>query len=212
MSDRSDGDLSVAAATDERRNEVAPGPWTWLHQVHSDRVVTVTAPGEGAGEVADAAVTAVEGASLAIQVADCVPIALVSATGVAGAAHAGWRGLAQGVVESTFRAMTQLDRTVDPATTTAIVGPSICASCYEFGEPELSRLATRFGAGVRDQTATGTAALNLHRAMEFELDRLGIATTVWADDCTSCHAERFWSWRARQETGRQAMIVQVGSR
>lgn len=209
MSDRADGDLSVAEATDERRHEVAPGPWTWLRQVHSDRVVTVTTPGEGAGEVADSAVTATAGATLAIQVADCVPIALVTPMGVVGAAHAGWRGLAQGIVESTLRAMAQLDADVDAGSATAVVGPSICASCYEFGEPELTTLTTRFGDGARDVTAQGTPALNLHRAMEFELDRLGIGTTVWADDCTSCHPDRFWSWRARQESGRQAMIVQI---
>jgi len=212
MSDRSDGDMSTAAATDELRQAVAPGAWTWLRQVHSDRVVAVTVPGECAGDVADAAVGAAVGTTLAIQVADCVPIALVSPTGVVGAAHAGWRGLSLGVVESTLRAMAQLDPAVDAATTTAIVGPSICASCYEFGEPELTQLTQRFGAGARDQTVSGTASLNLHRAMEFELDRLGIGSTVWADDCTACNADRFWSWRARKESGRQAMIVTVGSR
>lgn len=211
MTDRADGDLSVAAATDERREGVAPGPWTWLRQVHGDRVVMVQSPGEHAGAVADAAVTGVADATLAIQVADCVPIALVT-EGVVGAAHAGWRGLAGGIVESTWRAMQQFHPEANAARTTAVVGPSICASCYEFGEPELTQLADRFGTAVRDQTAAGKPALNLHEAMAAELGRLGIGRTVWADDCTSCNPDRYWSWRARKESGRQAMVVGIEAR
>lgn len=211
MTDRADGDLSVAAATDERRHDVAPGAWTWLRQVHSDRVVIVQSPGEHAGAVADAAVTGAVDATLAIQVADCVPIALVT-EGVVGAAHAGWRGLAGGIVESTWRAMQQVDPEANAASTTAVVGPSICASCYEFGEPELTQLADRFGPAVRDQTAAGKPALNLHEAMAAELGRLGIGRTVWADDCTSCNPGRYWSWRARKESGRQAMVVGIEAR
>jgi len=211
MTDRADGDLSVTAATDERRQAIAAGRWTWLHQVHSDRVVTVDGPGDHAGAVADASVTSSAGARLAIQVADCVPIALVGGC-VVGAAHAGWRGLASGVVESTWRAMAQLDRNPDASSVTAIVGPSICASCYEFGEPELSQLCDQFGPEARGVTDDGRPSLNLHRAMAAELGRLGIGATVWANDCTSCHPDRFWSWRARKESGRQAMVVQIGDR
>lgn len=211
ISDRTDGDLSVAASTDERRQQIAFGPWTWLRQVHGDRVVTVGEPGDHAGTAADASVASVDGATLAIQVADCMPVALV-APGVVGVAHAGWRGLANGIVESTLRAMRQLDASCEAAATTAVVGPSICAACYEFGEPELSQLVDRFSPEVRDTTSEGRPALNLHQAMTAELRRLGVGATVWGDDCTACHPDRFWSWRARQESGRQAMIVQIGHR
>jgi len=206
MSDRSDGDLSSVqdrAVVDSVRMLLAPTPWTWLRQVHGDAVVTVNVAGEGAGAEADAAVTGVPGAVLAVQVADCVPVALLSDQGVIGVAHAGWKGLAGGVLQATRDAMSELGA----LSFRAIVGPGICVRCYEFGEPELTALAHQFGPEVRGQTAEGTAAMDMAAGVAAALRDMRIDDVEWHNDCTSCHPERFWSWRARAESSRQAMIV-----
>jgi len=208
MSHREDGNLSSvqkAAEVDPVRSALAPGPWTWLRQVHGHAVVTVNSPGDGAGTEADAAVTAVVGAVLAVQVADCVPVAFLSDEGVIGVAHAGWKGLAGGVLRATHKAMQDLGA----RHFRAVVGPSICAACYEFGESELEALADQFGPEVRGETAQGTPAMDMEAGVRSALGQLGVQDVAWHNDCTSCHPERFWSWRARSESGRQAMIVMM---
>src|SRR5256885_1260185 len=112
FTDRAAGDLghageyvhAVRPEVEARRRAVVDLPWTWLRQVHGDRVVVVTEPGGGAGQRADAAVSARPGCALAILTADCAPVALV-ADGVVGVAHAGWRGLVDGVLERTVEAV-----------------------------------------------------------------------------------------------------------
>lgn len=202
MTDRSDGDVATAALT----QGASTPTWSWLRQVHGDRVVTVEAAGDQVGASGDALVTQQTDATLTIRVADCVPVAFVAANGAVGAAHAGWRGLFQGVLESTHRAL----RLLQPrGPVTAVVGPSICASCYEFGEPELTQLAERFGADIRATTAEGTPAADLKVAVGAELERLAVEPVYWSDVCTSCDAGRHWSYRARGEMQRQAMLVTI---
>jgi hypothetical protein len=99
-----DGDLAVdvpAAELDRRRTDVMPGPWTWLRQVHGADVVQVEEPGQHAGAHADASVTTMPGAVLAVQTADCAGVLLLG-TGpdsvAVAAAHSGWRGLVDGVL------------------------------------------------------------------------------------------------------------------
>ncbi|MCS5677134.1 MAG: laccase domain-containing protein, partial [Acidimicrobiales bacterium] len=99
MSEAADGDLAVGGPEDlltSRRKEVVAGPWAWVHQVHGTTVIDVSEPGRGSGSSADALVTTTTVAPLAIQVADCVPVALIAPAGVVAIAHAGWRGLAAG--------------------------------------------------------------------------------------------------------------------
>ena len=70
---------------------LADAPWTWLRQVHGQRVVIVDHPGDRRSEEADAAVTACASAALVVRTADCAPVALASPEGVVGVVHAGWR-------------------------------------------------------------------------------------------------------------------------
>lgn len=205
---RADGDLAIAGPADDlgrRRLAVATGSWTWLRQVHGSRVVVVDEPGGGAGEEADAAVTDRPGAVLAVHTADCVPVLLHDrAAGVVGAAHAGWRGLLSGVVGSTVEAMADLGA----SSITVEVGPHIRARCYEFGAGELDLVAVRFGPAVRAQTAWGTPGLDLLAAVRAALDESGaVAEVVVHPGCTACEPDRFWSHRARSDTGRQAGTV-----
>ena len=202
-----DGDLRVsqpAGQVTATRRGILDLPWTWLHQVHGATVVTVAQPGQHAGADADAAVTAVPGAALAIHTADCVPVALVAEAGVVGAVHAGWRGLAAGVVEAT------VDRMRDHGATDvqAVVGPCIHPECYEFGPAELDQVAATYGPEVRATTTAGTPALDMPTAVTVALHRAGVAQVDVVPHCTACD-QRFFSHRARGDTGRQALLVWI---
>lgn len=205
-----DGNLSILqsdqAALAARRRAVVDLPWTWLRQVHGAGVVVATAPGDGAGREGDAAVTAVPGAVVAVQVADCAPVALLSPEGVVGAAHAGWRGIEAGVLPAAVKAMRELGA----SEVRAVVGPCIHAGCYEFGARELDRLADRFGPAVRGTTAAGTPGLDVPAAVRASLAEAGVGADL-VDDvgvCTGCDT-RYFSHRARGESGRQALAVWV---
>lgn len=217
MTERVDGDLSISTVDPDelepRREGLTAGPWSWLRQIHSDRVVDVRFPGEHRGTFADAAFTRCDDAVLVAHAADCVPVALISADdasedAMVGAAHAGWRGLEAGVLESLARAM----RSAGAGAIKAIVGPHICERCYEFGTADLDRLARRFGSAIVGETATGAPALDLAAAVQAECERIDVAACVVSGRCTACEPERFWSHRARAETGRQAMTVVIRRR
>ena len=205
-----DGDLAIDLDPDvleARRRRIAPHPWTWLRQVHGADVVVVTEPGEHAGAEADAAVTTVPGAVLAVQTADCVPLWMVGdADGerpTVGVVHAGWRGLAAGVIERTADAMAA----IGAAPATVRCGPHIRARCYEFGADDLDHVAAACGAEVRGTTAWGTPALDLTAGVRAACDRLGLPLD---DDgtCTACSPVHH-SHRARGEAGRQAVVAWI---
>jgi YfiH family protein len=205
FTDTRDGDLAISAPQpdlDERRARVAPLPWTWLRQVHGRAVVTVTAPGEHSGTKADGAVTLMPAATLAVHTADCAPIALVSPAGVVGVAHAGWRGLAAGVVEATVAAMRELG--ADPVH--ALVGPCIHAPCYAFGAGDLDAVAAGLGDEVRAMTSDGAPALDLLAGVRAALRAAGVDPPLEDPPCTACSSTHF-SHRARGQVQRHALVV-----
>jgi YfiH family protein len=177
-------------------------PWTWLRQVHRARVVTVRHPGDAAGEAADAAVTSVPGAALAVHTADCAPVVLV-ADGVVGVAHAGWKGLVEGVIPAAVDAM----RALGAGDVDAVLGPCIHAECYEFGAGDLAAVAAMLGDGVRGVTQAGRPALDVPAAVRAAAAQAGVRRVDDVDLCTSCDATRWFSHRARAETGRQAAVA-----
>ncbi|HEU5149098.1 MAG TPA: laccase domain-containing protein [Iamia sp.] len=202
---RADGDLAVTGeepALTARRRAVVDLPWTWLTQVHGPDVVTVTRPGEHAGAVADAAVTAVPGAALAVTTADCVPVVLL-ADGAVGVAHAGWKGLLAGVVGNAAEAMAALGH----PPTRAVIGPCIRAARYEFGAADLDAVAARWGDAVRGTTAAGTPALDVAAGVRRALAEAGVAEVADEGSCTAADEDRFWSYRARGEAGRIATVA-----
>ena len=213
--DRSTGDLRIDGDPDRlhrARGAWVGHPWTWLHQVHGADVVVVARPGEHAGADADAAVTAVPGAVLAVNTADCVPVLLSDeAAGVVGAAHAGWRGAEAGVLQATVAAMAELG--ADRSRIEAHVGPCISAAAYEFSQADLTRLAFRYGPDVIGATADGTPALDLVPMVRAALREAGVRPdAVHADGrCTATDttdgAPTFWSHRARSDAGRQASVI-----
>jgi YfiH family protein len=205
FTDRADGDLSVRSVEpglDDRRRAIVDRPWTWLHQVHGSRVVVVDTPGQHAGTEADAAVTACPGAVLAVQTADCAPLALVAPGGV-GVVHVGWRGLADGVVDAAVSAL----RALAEGPITARLGPCIRPRCYEFGAEDLDRVARSCGGDdVRATTAWGTPALDVPAGIVARLAALGVTEVDDAGTCTAC-SPAHWSFRADADRARQAVVA-----
>jgi polyphenol oxidase len=171
--------------------------------VHGARVVTVTAPGAWAGEPADAAVTAVRNAPIAVHTADCVPLVL-RGEGAVGVAHAGWRGLVAGVVEATVAAMADLG--VASGGIAAVIGPCIRPECYEFGESDLAVVAAAYGDVVRGRTSWGTAALDVPAGVRAALALAGVEVVGDEGECTAC-GDQWYSHRARRDAGRQAGVA-----
>ncbi len=204
----SDGDFTVTAPDAEslaaRRQRVAPHPWSWLHQVHGAEVVVVRGPGDGAGRTGDGMVTASAGAVLAVQTADCAPVALVAESGVVGIAHAGWRGVVAGVIPATIAAMRELGA----GSVAAFVGPLIGPECYEFSAADLARIEAVVGAHVASTSRSGAPALDLARAVTEQLRRSGVEEIDVVAACTAC-SDGYRSHRARGDTARQATAVWI---
>ena len=194
-------------ACDQRRSEFVPLEWVWLEQVHSSTVVTVDAPSTHRGAQADALVTDRADVALAVQTADCAPVLFgwSSASGervVLGAAHAGWRGLYDGVLEATVERMEQLG--ADAGDIWWRLGPCISAAAYEFAVDELTTLALRFGPEVVAVTAGGRPAFDLRAAVRSTLAACGVGTSSAPEPpCTALALDSsgepaFHSWRCPQ--------------
>jgi YfiH family protein len=165
-----------------------------VNQVHGARVVHATAPGpQGDG---DAIVTTTPGLLIAVRVADCAPIALL-ADGVVGVVHAGWRGIAAGVIPAALDAM----RDLGAGDIRAVLGPCIHAECYEFGADDLDVVGAELGDVVRGTTSWGTPALDVPAAIRAQLPDVEDESV-----CTACSADH-WSFRARGDHERQAVVA-----
>ena len=192
----------VDREVERRRRKVLDRPWSWVRQVHGSHVVMVDEPGGGAGQTGDALASTAPGAALAILTADCAPVAMCGDNGSMAAVHAGWRGLAGGVIEAAAGALrdTGADRIV------AALGPCIHAECYEFSAGDLDAVAARLGPAVRGATADARPALDVPAAVRAALSSAGVELVHDEDVCTACSPDHF-SHRARQEKERQAMVV-----
>lgn len=147
---------------------------------------------------ADAVVCAEPGVAVGVVTADCVPVLAASADGrLVAAIHAGWRGLANGVIEAAIGALRE--RGTVEAEFLAVIGPHVGACCYEVDAPVLEALASRRGldAALRPSRA-GHAMLDLGRLAREALHAAGLelhAVGALAGACTACDRERFHSYR-----------------
>jgi YfiH family protein len=168
--------------------------------VHGTDVLELDGP-VAAGTEADGAVTRVRGLALVAMGADCAPVALGSDDGC-GVFHAGWRGLAGGVVGAAVAAL----REVGTGPVRAAVGPCICAPCYEFGAEALADVAAKVGDAVVARTAAGSPALDLRAGILAELGRAGVHDVEVVDVCTFESPDHF-SFRRDGVTGRHGAVV-----
>ena len=205
---RAEGDLGhggeyverVKPEIEARRRAVLDRPWSWVRQVHGDTVLTVAGAGDGAGSVADASVTTSRGAALCVLTADCAPIALAGDNGAVGVVHAGWRGIVAGVIPKAVAAM-------GGGRVVAALGPCIHAECYEFGADDLEAVVAVVGDVARGWTRDGGLALDVPAAVKRALADAGAEVVYDADMCTACRVDDFFSYRARGEMARQAVVA-----
>lgn len=180
---------------------VAPTHMVGAMQVHSADVAVINGPTEDKPR-ADGLVSATPGVTLAILTADCQPVLFADPdAGVIGAAHAGWRGALDGVLEATVDAMVDLGATRDNII--AIIGPTISQRVYEVGpefldnfvadDPDNSRF---FVNGEGDRYMFDLPSFGLHR-----LRSAGIGTAGWIRHCTYSDPDRFFSYRRSTHTG-----------
>jgi YfiH family protein len=178
-----------------------PERWFRMRQVHGAEVVVAERSSVGVPD-ADAVVAAEVGRPLVVLTADCVPLALVSADGIA-AVHVGWRGLLGGVVEAAVAALAALGAA--PAVD-AVIGPHIHPQRYRFGVAELAPIVDRFGPLVAAATDAGEPALDLGAGLRTALAWAGVEEVEDVDVCTAASQDHF-SYRRDGVTGRQAMVV-----
>lgn len=179
-------------------------------QVHGADVAVVRAgdnDGLAAGgpPQADAQVSADHGVALAVLTADCVPVLLATTRGrpVVGVAHAGRLGVQHGVVAAAVAAMTRLG--ADAPGITALVGPAICARCYEV-PPDMRDQVASVVPSARATARAGTPALDLPAAVVAQLHDAGV-TDVRRDDRCTAEVPSLFSHRRDGVTGRQAGVV-----
>jgi polyphenol oxidase len=204
-----------------RREGDLPSEPVWLEQVHGTSVVVLdagsiprTANAEQLMEQrrprADAAVTREPGVVCAIQVADCMPVLFAARDGsVVGAAHAGWRGLASGVLGATVAAMD-----VPPADIVAWLGPAIGPESFEVGDDVVAAFAATAHSDQRAQTEAaflprpnGKWLCDLFALARLRLAALGVTQVSGGGLCTVSDARRFYSYRRDGQTGRMAALI-----
>ena len=186
-----------------------PGAPVWLEQTHGRDVAMIDArtleASRAAPPVADAAVTRLLDVPLAIRVADCLPVFLADDdASVIGAAHAGWRGLAAGVLEATVASMD-----VAPASLGAWLGPAIGASAFEVGDDVVDAFV-RDDPGARACFASlraGKWLADLPALARRRLAACGVLRVRGGEACTWSDAARYFSWRRDRTPHRMAALL-----
>jgi polyphenol oxidase len=189
----------------------------WLNQVHGHTVVRLTAdhlrPGAGL-PVADASVCTEAGIACTVLVADCLPVLLCSADGRGvAAAHAGWRGLAAGVIDHTVAALCEA-AACPPGALLAWLGPCIGQPAFEVGEDVLQAfgadpLAPDLQLFLPSPRADGSLRwrANLAALARRRLAALGVVQVSGGSWCTVADDSRFFSFRRQARTGRMAAAI-----
>jgi YfiH family protein len=181
------------------RSTAAPAGLLRPRQVHGNGVVTAEACRAQPAPEADAVVATEPGAIVGVLTADCVPVLLAGDGGRAVAAiHAGWRGLAQGVIAAGVDA---LRHSAGGAPLRAVIGPHIGPCCYEVDAPVVDALRERFDRELDSclrPSRPGHAQLDLGTLARRALALAGLADAALAilpDACTHCDPRRFHSYR-----------------
>ena len=207
------GDDSQAVAENRRRLRDGlrlPQEPAWMEQVHRTEVLDLdlsdlAARAASSSVAADAALTRRAGRVCVVQVADCLPVLFAARDGSAvAAAHAGWRGLAAGVLEATVKSLA-----VDPGGLLAWIGPGIGPAHFEVGDE------VRGAFLAHDNAAAAAFSINTRGRWQCDLPllararlaALGIAATTGGAWCTYADASRFFSFRREGRCGRMAAVI-----
>jgi len=180
-----------------------PSEPVWLEQVHGTAVANADAA--ACRVVADACIARHRGAVCVVMTADCLPVLLCDEDGtVAGAAHAGWRGLCDGVLEATVQAMG-----VAPHTLLAWLGPAISQEHFEVGSEVRDAFIARQAQADEAFIAQGNGRYraDLYLLARQRLSALGITRISGGNRCTYREKEHFYSFRRDGVTGRMGTFI-----
>lgn len=188
------------------RQWAEPGAWSfgWLKQVHGTSVALLPQAGEVA---ADASVTSQPGVVCAVMTADCLPVLFCDPAGRVAAAHAGWRGLCDGVLERT------VEHLGNPAGVLAWLGPAIGPDQFEVGaevrEAFLLHDPQAAVAFVPSPRHSGRYLADLYELARQRLAAAGVLQVYGGGFCTVTDSERFFSYRRDGQTGRMASLIYI---
>jgi len=203
------GDTDDALAENRRRlRSILPAEPRWLSQVHGTAVAVQGAQRDPVPEAADAAITRERGVVCAVLVADCLPVLLADRHGTAvGVAHAGWRGLAAGVLERTVAAFDDIG--VRAGDLVAWLGPAIGPAAFEVGAEVRAaflahdrRAEAHFASGAPEKWHA-----DLHGLARQRLAECGVSAVGGGGFCTKADDARFYSWRRDRACGRMAALI-----
>ncbi len=200
------GDDPVAVASNRA---LVPGQPAWLSQVHGVDVVDAATVG-ASQPVADASIATAVGVVCAIMTADCLPVLFADIDGkVVGGAHAGWRGLAAGVLGETVHAM----RAAGAGEITAWLGPAIGPTAFEVGD-DVRQAFLSAVVGAQDAFApypgrAGKYLADMNMLAKLMLAADGVTRVHGGEHCTVTEADRFYSYRRDGVTGRQASLIWI---
>lgn len=202
LGDHVGDDPASVAANRARLRELLPAEPGWLRQVHSARVLEL---GREANAEADAAFGREKGQVCAVLTADCLPVLFCDRAGsVVAAAHAGWRGLADGVLEATVVAMQ-----VDPGEILAWMGAAIGPQAFEVGDE-----VRRIFVGQHPEAASafvphgpGKWLADIYQLARIRLTSTGVRAVYGGGRCTFSEKDVFFSYRRDGVTGRMASVV-----
>ena len=182
-----------------------PGEPAWLEQVHGTEVVEVSAANSSTAAPADAVIARERGAVAVIQVADCLPVLFSSADGaVVAASHAGWRGLAAGVLEATVARLGS-----DPQRLLAWIGPGIGTAHFEVGAEVRTAFMTHDSTAAQafSSNRRGRWQCDLVQLTRQRLKRIGVTAVFGGQWCTYTDRSRFFSFRRDGRCGRMAALI-----
>jgi copper oxidase (laccase) domain-containing protein len=205
VSHRSDGDFNsdivVADLLKLRRQKLVNLPWTQLSEVHGLTSVWVSQPDEFDGETGDVLGTDRKGVVLGVWVGDCAAVFLIGNHSIV-AAHAGWKGLRDGVLDSAVALMLEHgDQLIE-----GFVGPHIQQCCYEFGEQDLETMVDQFGETASGCDRQGRPALDVAACIRqfFNAKKVSL---LESGECTGCASDKYFSHRVRGERERDIVGV-----
>ncbi|MDN5939493.1 MAG: peptidoglycan editing factor PgeF, partial [Salinisphaera sp.] len=200
------GDDRKAVTENRRRLATAlrlPAAPAWLHQVHGAVVVDAA---QGAGAQADAAVACAPGVVCAVLTADCLPVLFCDRAGTrVAAAHAGWRGLAAGVLAATVAALQ-----TEPDELLAWLGPAIGPRAFEVGQEVCAAFIERcreHALVFQPADRPGQYHCDIYALARTELAAAGVTSVFGGGRCTHAESELFYSYRREAITGRMASLI-----
>ena len=195
-----------------RLDHYLPGAPQWLTQVHGTQVLDLGVPQNTL--VADACFTTQANIVCAVQTADCLPVLFCDAktNGVA-AAHAGWRGLVNGVLENTLAKM--FEAGAEPDNITIWLGPAIGPDQFEVGAEVRQQFINADpcadAAFVPSDTQNGKFYADIYQLARLRLQRAGVYRIFGGNCCTVSEPEKFYSYRRDGVTGRMASLIWTNS-